>query len=72
MAEARKVNKIPTSLIKGKGKKKEVYTHFISMRSSKAAKETVDQVKSQFKKMFTDTVIYKKEKLWLIFIIKND
>lgn len=72
MAEPKKINKIPTTLTRGTGKKKEVFTHFISQKSMKDAKATKDQIKDHFKKVHIETNIFEKEKLYSVFIIRNE
>lgn len=71
MADIKTIRQIPTTLTKGKGKDKEVYTHFISHRTMKAAKETKAQVKDHFKKIHIETNMFQGEKLYSVFIIRN-
>lgn len=68
MAEVRKIRKISTTLKKGK----KVYTHFSSLKTMKAAKETKSQITTQFKEVIIDTVNLNKENLFLVYMIRKD
>lgn len=75
MAKVKTIKKIPPTFTKGTGKKKEVYTHFITQKTLKAINETKAQVKDQFKKVYVETNILQGEepcKVYSLYIIKND
>jgi len=72
MAEFKKIKKIPTTISDGKGKNMVVYTHFQSLKTLKAANESKAQVKSQFKKVVIERQILSEDKIYSLYIIKND
>jgi hypothetical protein len=72
MAEFKKIKEIPTTLKKGKGKNEEVYTHYVSLKILKVAKESKAQVKDHFKKIIIVNHILDGEKIYSLYIIKKD
>lgn len=67
MAEPRKINKIPEKLKVGK----EEFTYYGSRNTLKDAKEAKTQMKPHFNKVHIESVIFKKEKYFLLFVITN-
>ena len=72
MAQAKKIKEIPSTLTIGKGKKKEVFTHYISLKSSEAAIDSKEQIKSHFKKVRIEEFILDGSEIHSIYIIRND
>ena len=72
MAEFKKVKAIPVTLTKGTGKKKEVYTHFISLKSYKGAQDTKKQITPHYKKVVVERLNFKGEDLYCLYMIRKD
>lgn len=72
MAEIRKVKTIPETISIGTGKNKETLIHYVSFKLDSAANNCIKQIKPSFKKVVLDKQEMDGDKIYSIYVIKNE
>lgn len=72
MSDYKKIKKIPDTINIGSGKKKEVYTHYTSLKNLNSANASKKQIKEHVKKIRMERYILDGDKVYSIFVVKND